>query len=54
MRSPIIMQVALVLARMQSGMIEASATRMPFETVDATRVVHHGHRIAGWAHFAGA
>ena len=28
-RSPIIMQVALVFARMQSGMIEASATRMP-------------------------
>ena len=28
-RSPIIMVVTLVLARMQSGMIEASTTRIP-------------------------
>ena len=52
MRSPIIIVVTLVLARMQSGMIEASTTRMPSKSVDFAVLVHDRHRVARGPHLA--
>ena len=54
MRSPIIMVVTLVLARMQSGMMEASTTRRPSKSVDPAVLVHDRHRVACRPHLAGA
>ena len=44
-RSPIIMVVTLVLARMQSGMIEASTTRRLRHAMDTAELIHHRHRV---------
>ena len=53
-RSPMVMVVTLVLARMQLGMMEASTTRMFSMPWNAAVLVDDGHGVAGRAHLAGA
>ena len=40
MRSPMTIVVTLVFARMQSGIIDASATRRPFDAPDPAVLVY--------------
>lgn len=50
--SPIIIDGALVLPEVSVGMVEASATRKPGDSVNAQPCIHLGHRIG--THLAGA
>ena len=52
--SPIIIVVTLMLARTQSGMIDASATRIPSRPWTIAMLVHDGHCVGGRPHLVRA